>query len=250
MPPVSMLIDSGMTVDPGLFDASAVDSARPAAPPRDAQTVPIVDARGNVPPADAGQTGEGEGTLEAGQPDATAPQDATMPPPMEAGPPPTPEAGPPEAGPPDAGPADAGLRCIPGTYSGAFAGEISALFGIIRIDIQGTISIDISPPAESTDQLPIRNGKLDGKDTENNPITATISGTINCTTRRLENGRILNGMYTRRDPIYGGPPRTVGFNGTATAIYNLDPPSATGQWEVVNETGLRAGSGTWSTTLR
>lgn len=255
-PPVSMLIDSGMPDDPGVFDASpsATDSARPSVPARDAQPPVVVDAGPSVPPTDAGHTGEGgEGTFDAGLPDAAS-RDAAMPPPMEAGPPPTPEAGLPEAGLPEAGPAeagapDAGVRCIPGTYSGSFSGEISALFGIIRIDISGTISIDITPPAASSDQLPIRNGKLDGKDSENNPIVATISGTLNCTTRRLENGRITNGMYTRRDPIYGGAPRTVGFNGVATAVYNLDPPSAAGQWEVVNETGLRAGSGAFSTTL-
>lgn len=150
----------------------------------------------------------------------------------------------------DAG-ADAGSRCIPGRYVGAFAGEISALLGLIRLDITGTISLEIAATANG-DQLQIKNGKLMGTDQDGNPLTALVSGTLNCATLKLENGRITEGAYNRVDPIFGGPPSTTNFSGTATATYNptQNPPSAQGKWEVKNSDESRGGSGSWTATLQ
>lgn len=219
------------------------DAARPPAP--EAGTPPV----GEGP----GEDGGAEPVVDASVPksDAGPAKDASQPPPP---PPPPVDASSPDASAPDAsGPVEAGMpgrRCPPGTYAGSFSGEISALLGLVRIDITGTISIDIGEPEPNGQLLPIRNGKLMGKDQDDNPINAVITGTLNCGTLRLDNGRISGGTYTRRDPLWGGPPTTVRFTGSATATFNLDPPSATGRWEVENENGLRGGSGVWSATLR
>lgn len=243
--------DAGQVPDaaPPSRDGAVRDSAQMGGEQDATTPMDVVDAS-KPPPVDSGMT-DVPPARDAAMPVDAAPgvKDAA-PPPVDTGtPPPPPEAGVPDAGAADSGPRDAGLACIPGIYAGAFSGEISALLGFIRIDISGIISIEVGE-GQPAQQLQIRNGKLDGKDQDGNPITAAITGTLNCANRRLENGRINNGTYRRRDPILGGPERTVGFTGTATATYNHNPPSATGQWEVVNENGLRSGSGTWSTTLQ
>jgi hypothetical protein len=242
--------DAGQPQDAGeaARDATARDAAPMSGKP-DAEMPRETDDAGVAPPVDSGGTQPPPRDAGMAVDAAMEPKDAA-PPPVDTGtPPPPPDASVRDAGPVDSGVRDAGLACIPGVYAGAFSGEISALLGFIRIDISGTISIEIGAegPAE---QLPIRNGKLDGKDQDGNPITAAITGTLNCANRRLENGRINTGTYRRRDPILGGPERTVSFTGTTTGIYNHNPPSASGQWEVVNESGLRSGSGNFSTTLQ
>jgi len=218
----------------GLLDASPpVDAGKFAMPPHDAAPRSDAGAR----PSDAGMTTARDAAQnDAAELDASTPADAASP---------VADAAPPvqDAARPDAG------ACLPGRYSGAFAGEITALFGFVRIDITGTISIEIAA-AGSADQLPIKNGKLDGKDQDGNPITGLVGGTLNCTSRKLESGRITEGTYNRSDPILGGPPTTVRFSGTVTGNYSNSPPSAQGKWEVQNENGLSAGTGSWSVTLQ
>ena len=123
----------------------------------------------------------------------------------------------------------------------------------MRIDISGTISVEIAAPAGSSppNLLPIRNGELEGADQDGNPIRAVVTGTLNCANRTLDNGRITDGAYRRPDPLLPfAPPTTTRFSGTLTARYRADPPSAQGRWEVENESGLRAGTGSWSVALR
>jgi hypothetical protein len=232
--------------DAAVRDAAPMDGKPDAETPREAEdagVAPPVDSGGPVvpPPRDAAMPVDSGTEVKDAAPQAV---DSATPPP-----PPPQDAGPSDAGPVDSGGRDAGLACIPGVYAGAFSGEISALLGFIRIDISGTISIEVGPE-EGAQQLQIKNGKLEGNDQDGNPIRAVVTGTLNCATRRLENGRIDNGTYRRKDPILQGPERTVGFTGTTTGIYNHNPPSASGQWEVVNESGLRSGSGNFSTTLQ
>jgi hypothetical protein len=197
-------------------------------PPRDAGT-PVLDAGTPKPPMPA---------MDAG------PRDAGVPTVRDTG---VPVAVPDTGTPMMPGPVDAGLSCVPGTYKGVFAGDISALLGIIKREVSGTISIDIALSG-SASRLEIRNGTLSGKDSMGFPVRAVVSGTLNCETKRLENGRLTEGVYEGNDPITNRP-STTQFSGTCTANYTTDPPSASGGWDVQNRLGTRGGEGTWSATL-
>jgi hypothetical protein len=147
-----------------------------------------------------------------------------------------------DASTPEAG-SDAGSRCVPGTYKGKFQGNISVkLIGIELLDLAITGDVTIQVATNSTgDKLVLNNGKIVGKDQDDNPLEATVSGTLDCTTGNLEGGKLENGKYTR--PITP----TVQFTGTATAKYTPDPPAATGTWKTSG--GIESGSGTWNAAL-
>lgn len=174
--------------------------------------------------------------------DASSPRDAGNSA-RDAGPkPPVPDAGKPP-------PVDAGSRCVAGVYTGTFSGEISALLGVIRRDINGTISITVADTGTG-DRLRIQAGALSGKDENGNPVTATVNGTINCTSGRLENGELVDGKYVGPDPLTQRT-TTTEFSGSLTGTYSFDPPSASGQWEVRDERRIaRGGEGEWRITLK
>jgi hypothetical protein len=156
----------------------------------------------------------------------------------------------PEADPPDAGPAqpadDSGLpasgECKAGTYVGTFSGRITALF-VVNIDIKGDISID-ALSAGGGDVLTIDHGKITGTDTEGNPVTADVTGTLDCKTKQLMNGALSNGVYVRK--LIN---QTVKFQGTAQAVYAPgDPPTVNGVWQTSG--GIEMGSGTFTAKLK
>jgi len=224
-------------------DAPAPEGRRDAGrdPERDASAA---DADAGSRREDAGVAARDAATArDAGEPDAA-------PSPLDAGAPRS-DAGssmPRDAGGPGPVLPDAGTGCVPGTYTGVFNGDISALFGIIHIAIQGNITIGLHGIAGG-DTLEVRNGSLRGSDQSGNPLEARITGRLNCRTKLLEDSKLLDGAYTRRDPIWGGPPTTIGFAGIATGTFYDGPPSAQGRWEVLNERGTRGGSGTWTARL-
>jgi hypothetical protein len=232
------------------------ESAQPAQPKPDASSLPP-KGEGLLPTVDAGDGGgrERDATVPAPVPDAGGPTEMG---PVDAGKvvPPTPvDAGTPPVPPVDAGPPvvpDAGRTgCLAGTYKGSFEGEISALLGAIRIDVAGDMTIDVELSGAG-DRLMIRTGVLQGTDTsdQKNPLFARISGTLNCATKKLENGTISDGTYNRVDPIWGGPPTTTTFAGTAAGSYSTSPPAAYGTWMVKNGTGTRTSMGTFNVTLQ
>ena len=229
--------------------------------PHDGGAIAPGDSASAQPPLEGGGATEaggptaiGDGAADAGTvapsnpPDASSPPtvvDAGLPPVVDAGPPPVVDAGPPPV-------VDAGrVGCLAGRYKGTFAGEISALLGLVRIDVAGDITIDVDLVGAPGDRLQIRNGLLQGTDTseQRNPLFARISGVLNCATKQLENGSITDGTYNRVDPIWGGPPTTTTFTGTITGNYVDNPPSAAGTWQVQNDTGTRTSVGTWNAAL-
>lgn len=269
-PPHTAVVDAG-GADPDARDAAAVDAAveMDAGPTKGAADASGADAHADAhtsePPepdasgtdadanADAGDNGDGaDGGADADAgPDGEDPSDAG--PLVDAAPFAPDAANRDAASPPDSSVPPEEAPCPPGVYAGAFAGEISALLGFVRIDISGTISVEIAAPSDGSreDMLPIRNGKLEGTDQDGNPIRAVVTGTLNCERRRLEAGRIIEGAYRRPDPLVPfAPPTTTRFSGTITATYSDDPPSVQGRWEVENESGRRGGTGSLSVTLR
>ncbi|HVZ34783.1 MAG TPA: hypothetical protein VG963_20290 [Polyangiaceae bacterium] len=142
---------------------------------------------------------------------------------------------------------DAGLGCVAGTYRGVFEGIISAFFGLVQIEISGTISIEV-PLSGSGDMFSIQNGKIDGADQDHNPIAATVLGTVNCTTGKIENGQLVDGTYTRPD-LFGTTTTTITFAGTVDGTYYNNPPSAIGRWQAAGS-DMATGSGTWTASLQ
>lgn len=138
---------------------------------------------------------------------------------------------------------DAASPCVPGTYKGKFEGKISVKFiglELLALDITGDVNIHVATNSTG-DKLVLDQGKIEGTDQDDNPIVADVTGTLNCTTNKLEGGKLENGKYTRG--ILG----TVNFTGTTTANYTRNPPSAEGTWKTNG--GVEMGMGTWNAAL-
>jgi hypothetical protein len=254
--PDVVVIGSKQDAGSPLLDAAKpAEPVLPVQPKPDASSLPPtsegsplpVDAGGRerdanvpVPGPDAGGSPTEMGPVDAGKVVPPAPVDAgTPPPPVDAGPPVVPDAG--------------RVGCLPGIYKGSFEGEISALLGAIRIDVAGDMTIEVELSGAG-DRLMIRNGVLQGTDTsaDKNPLFARIAGTLNCASKKLENGVISDGTYNRVDPIWGmaGQPTTTTFAGTAAGSYSTSPPAAYGTWMVKNGSGTRTSMGTFNVTLQ
>jgi hypothetical protein len=236
--------------------SAPVDAGRPLAlvdsgeRPKDAG---VTDG-GSLPPegepkpvADAGQTSSDRDARMPAEPYDAGAQDAGVTLPVDAG-----TAMPVDAGAPPV--ADAGrVGCFPGTYKGSFEGEISALLGVIRIDVAGDITIEVELGAQDGDRLMIRHGVLQGTDTseDKNPLFARIGGVLNCATKKLENGTITDGTYNRVDPLrpFEGPTTTT-FSGTISGVYATNPPAAVGTWMVKSQNGARTSMGTFNAALQ
>jgi len=140
--------------------------------------------------------------------------------------------------------ADSGSRtseCVPGTYRGAFSGQVqllAALFGnLLSSDITGTISIHVDTD-DTGNLMTVKDGTISGTDQDGNPVSATVNGVFDCNAKTLRNGTLSNGKYVRDGT-------TNAFTGTVTASYAPSPPSASGTWKVSG--GLfQSGGGTWS----
>ena len=179
-----------------------------------------------------GPSGDGDGDDDGpglpGQPDASD----------------TPHPSPPDAGSPEL-PADSGTvsgECQPGTYVGSFSGKITALL-VVNINITGDISID-ALTAAGGDVLTIDHGKVTGTDSDGNPVTADVTGTLDCATKQLMNGALTNGVYTRK--IIN---QTVKFEGTVQAVYAPgNPPAVSGVWQTSG--GVEMGSGNFNAVLK
>ena len=255
-PPDVVVIGSKQD-DSGAGESDA-SSARPEAgsalPPADGGAKPkdaaVVDAGagstadGPKLPSDAG---ERDARTPADPLDAGAPDSGVAPVIDASAPPERPDAGQPVA--PDAGK----TGCLPGTYKGSFQGEISALLGLVRIDVAGDITIQVELAETNGDRLKIGVGVLQGTDTsdQKNPLFARIGGVLNCATKKLENGTITDGTYNRVDPLnpFSGPTTTT-FSGTIGGVYSTNPPAAVGTWMVTNGSGTRTSMGTWNAALQ
>jgi hypothetical protein len=140
-----------------------------------------------------------------------------------------------------------GSECVVGTYRGVFAGTvqflpgIGGLLGLLSVDITGSLEISVEAD-ERGSVLIAKNGKVHGTDQDGNPVDADLTGSLDCTTKKLVNGKLLNGKYVRNGLI------NTSFSGTVSGNYSADPPSASGTWETSSGV-LEGGGGTWSATL-
>jgi len=130
-------------------------------------------------------------------------------------------------------------------YAGSFSGSIE--FATLPISsVAGTIRAELVL-SSSKDKLAIHNGTIRGVDQSEKPLTAQLTGTVDCDTGALEAGRFENGSYQVNEFTSAAT-----FTGTADANYTVDPPSATGTWEATSKetVGLIGGKGSWSLTLQ
>lgn len=131
--------------------------------------------------------------------------------------------------------------CQPGPYSGTFTGSVQ-LIGLALSSVTGTIRAELELDA-SNDSLRLRDARIQGIDQSENEVTGMLTGTINCRTRELEEGKLEDGKYHSKNETGS----STSFSGTTRASYASDPPSATGTWQAVaDDMQLLAGQGTWS----
>jgi hypothetical protein len=245
------------------FEAGAEPGGDADVPVEEAGTPPALDA-GASPTPDAGapqldaaqqDTGAGgsldgaAGAPEAGVVDAAA-MDAAA---LDAA---ALDAAADAAAPRDAAPVDAAPpvdtappapKCTAGNYAGMFASSVFVeLFGfpLFEIRLMGNISLSAAAQAGS-DRFPIANGAITGADTDGNQVTATVTGSLNCTTGKVDDGR-LSGKYLH--PILG----EILFDGAVAGTYTNTPPSANGTWqtETASTTLLKGAMGTWNVALQ
>jgi hypothetical protein len=130
--------------------------------------------------------------------------------------------------------------CQPGMYSGAFTGSIQ-LIGLSLSSVTGTIRARLELDA-SKQTLSLQEARIQGVDQSENQVTGLLTGTLDCRTRMLMDGRLENGNYHGKDDKQG-----TAFSGTTQASYASDPPSATGTWQAsADSVQVIAGQGTWS----
>ena len=138
--------------------------------------------------------------------------------------------------------------CVAGPYVGTFSGELRALNGVVRIDVVGVMRFEL--PAAEGATLTLRAGTIEGKDADGHPMTATVSGVLDCTTGQLEGGRITAGTYTRPDPVFRSRTTTSRFSGVVTGSFTAgDRPTGKGTWNVDSDRSTRNGNGTFEVQL-
>lgn len=138
--------------------------------------------------------------------------------------------------------------CVAGAYVGTFRGELSALNGIVRIDVVGTLHFDL--PGTEAPRLTLNAGRLEGTDADGHPVKATLAGSIACDTGELIDGKILAGTYTRPDPVFRGRTTTARFAGVLAGRFTPgERPTARGTWAVESERTTRSGTGSFEVQL-
>lgn len=134
--------------------------------------------------------------------------------------------------------------CQPGAYTGAFSGsvrlndqQITNVFGALRAEL-------VLDPAGNS--LLLRNARVSGRVQDEIRMTASLSGRIDCTSLRLEDGLLEEGR------VYLGNSRSsFDFSGTLDGAYTPDPAAASGTWSGQSDDIERvAAEGTWSLRLQ
>jgi hypothetical protein len=130
--------------------------------------------------------------------------------------------------------------CQPGLYAGTFSGSIQ-LIGLSLSTVTGTVRAQLVLDASGT-QLDLHDGRVMGLDQDGNRLTSDLTGTVNCQTEQLENGKLANGIFHNV-----GSDSDTAFIGTAQATHASDPHSLVGTFAVeAPDTLVIGGRGTWS----
>jgi hypothetical protein len=124
--------------------------------------------------------------------------------------------------------------CTAGTYAGTFSVDISG--GLTRDSFEGSLTLQLSG---SGDNLRIQTGSLSGKDAAGNPLTAKVSGSLNCLTKKLEGATVSDGIFEQRGSLIS----TVRFSGTMAASFTPESSALQGTWTLESSLRTRSGSG-------
>jgi len=226
------IVDSGATRAPsnaGAGPTMPVPAVADAAVARDASAAPVPAApdASTAPTAPSGPT--------APLPDAStappsAPLDASMPPPPST----TPDAGAPQAPP----------LCQPGRYTGAFSGSVR-LAGAQVTNVVGTLraELELDPAGNG---LLLRNARATGSVQGEIRLRATLSGRIDCTSLRLEDGLLEDGRVN-----LGNARNNFDFSGTIAGEYAPDRAAASGTWSGQSDDIEQVtAEGAWSLSLQ
>jgi hypothetical protein len=139
-------------------------------------------------------------------------------------------------------------RCEPGVYMGAFNGQV--FVAGLPLDASGSVKLTLASKAGVTTgeftELSIESGAVTGT-VAAGTYAADVVGKLNCTTLKIENGGLQNGVYT------GFPPLT--FEGPITADYVLDTHAFVfGTWNIVDlgtpVPHVQLGKGAWGANLQ
>lgn len=218
---------------------SVVDAAAPNVSPDSgrAGAVTMAHADGGMsPPPVAAASDAGATTLDAAQAsrgDAAGPRlhdAATVPTAADA-------AMPPSAA--DAAAPVVAAECRPGRYVGTFSGSIrvgSARFS----NVVGTIRAELTRDAAAG--LMIGTARVNGTDRNENILSVSLSGRVDCATLQLENGLLQDGSF-----YYAQARARFPFHGSLEGDYSKAPPTITGTWSgESNDLASASGEGRWN----
>jgi hypothetical protein len=147
-------------------------------------------------------------------------------------------AAPPPMGTPTVSKPDMPRECMPGIYEGTFEGPVTFAVGSFN-NVSGTLRAELVLDA-SGDALQVRDGLMTGKDSTGVGMSAGWTGTVNCASKQLENGRHEHGAWENGST----------FTGTLEGTYAIAPYVVSGTWKVQSEQiPLAGGNGTWHMNL-
>jgi hypothetical protein len=135
----------------------------------------------------------------------------------------------------------ASSRCLPGHYKGSFSGTYAspASYVGVKIPVSGAIDLHLNQ-ASNPEFLSIDNGTLSGVSDYVYPFSATLTGTLDCTTNMFMSK--MNGSYKVGQKVYP-------FYGTLDSGYDPSKESLTpGTWKSAEpmQPSNIGGSGSWS----
>jgi hypothetical protein len=139
-------------------------------------------------------------------------------------------------------PPDAGPTCDVGKHVGMFTGAVGPNMSAPNTSVTGTVSFEVPPPgAQITNGSVAITGTLEGKTPTGNTLIARIDGRWNCGKRALEQGRLVDGLFSYNERFL----EDITFVGTIAGAYAPSSTTVEGQWTV--DSGNNAGGfGTWS----
>jgi hypothetical protein len=127
-------------------------------------------------------------------------------------------------------------------YSGAFRGSVRA-FNQELLNIAGDLSAElVLDPSGAT--LVLRDAGVTIMDRNDNRLTVSLSGSIDCSSGRLEQGLIDGSLY------HSDSRRSYSFSGAIDGAYTPDPAGVNGSWSgESDDIALIDAQGTWSLRL-
>jgi hypothetical protein len=98
--------------------------------------------------------------------------------------------------------AGASAHCKPGLYAGTFSGSIQ-LVGLSLSTVTGTVRAQLTPDS-SGGRLDLHDGRVMGLDQDGNRLTVNLTGSVNCQTDQLENGKLESGNFHNVRSAFSG----------------------------------------------